>query len=135
MTSAYANELLAVPQRLAEDKHGGKLRVSLGDFAERRDGAGDGWRGLGHGAAALGPALRAGAAHVVQFRPIRVKWLRKSPHQFAEGIGEVSAHDALPSRFAVPHPLGWREFSAGRKGAALLQSFGEKSLKIGAKSR
>jgi hypothetical protein len=34
----------------------------------------------------------------------------------------------------VPHPLACASEAPGRKGAALLQSFGAKSLKIGAKS-
>jgi hypothetical protein len=69
----------------------------------------------------------------VQFRVIGIEQTGKSPPQLADGICETTAHFAPQALFIVPHALACAG-STCRKGMLLLQSFGDKSLKIGAKS-
>src|SRR5277367_4433519 len=69
------------------------LSVVLGGFVQGRRG---GWRGMGQEAVILGVPFRAGAAHIVQVRPVGAARFARSVPQLAENLRQITPHETLP---------------------------------------
>src|SRR5580693_7466042 len=58
-------------------------------------------RGVGQEAVILGVPFRAGAAHIVQVRPVGAARFARSVPQLAENLRQITPHETLPM------PLRW----------------------------
>src|SRR5580692_11750554 len=81
---------------------GGEKKQPLGvvfrGFVQGRRG---GRRGVGQEAVILGMPFRAGAAHIVQVRPVGAARFARSVPQLAENLRQITPHETLPL------PLRW----------------------------
>src|SRR5580692_12528502 len=68
------------------------LGVVLGSLVQGRRG---GRRGVGQEAVILGVPFRAGAAHIVQVRPVGAARFARSVPQLAENLRQITPHETL----------------------------------------
>src|SRR5580692_2864382 len=73
-------------------KRSSPLGVVLGGFVQGRRG---GRRGVGQEAVILGVPFRAGAAHIVQVRPVGAARFARSVPQLAENLRQITPHETL----------------------------------------
>src|ERR1700685_2134518 len=69
------------------------LSVTVGGIVQGRRG---GRRAVGQEAVILGVPFRAGAAHIVQVRPVGAARFARSVPQLAENLREITPHETLP---------------------------------------